>query len=87
MVAIVSGSSLGLSLTSLATGQDTMTGSAAAGRQGQHIFVNTSNGNLVLQKKDDYLVSNGLDLSSLRTYNSQGSADGDGNNDNWRLGC
>ena len=86
MVAIVSGSSLGVSLTSMATGQNGLTGSAALGRHGQQIFVNTANGNLVLQNSDDHLVGKGLDLFAQRTYNSQGTFDGDGNNDNWRLG-
>jgi YD repeat-containing protein len=86
MVAIVSGNSLGLSLTSLATGQNAMTGSAALGRQGQNVYVNSANGNLVLQRSDDHLASTGIDLFAVRTYNSQGTFDGDGNDDNWRLG-
>jgi YD repeat-containing protein len=86
MVAIVSGSSLGVSLTSLATGQNALAGSAVLGRGGQQVLVNSANGNLVLQQNDDHLASTGLDLYALRTYNSQGTFDGDGNDDNWRLG-
>ena len=86
MVAIVSGSSLGLSLTSLATGQNALAGSAALGRGGQQVLVNSANGNLILQQNDDHLASTGLDLFALRTYNSQGTLDSDGNDDNWRLG-
>jgi YD repeat-containing protein len=86
MVAIVSGNSLGLSLTSSATGQNLLTGSAALGRQGQNVYVNSANGNLVLQHNDDYLSSTGIDVFAVRTYNSQGTFDGDGNDDNWRLG-
>src|SRR5687768_762649 len=86
MVAIVSGNSLGLSLSSFATGQNGMTGSAALGRNGQQIYVNSANGNLVLQRQDDRLLSTGLDVFAVRTYNSQGMFDGDGNNDNWRIG-
>ncbi len=86
MVAIVSGSSLGISLTSFAAGQSSLTGSTALGRTGQQVLVNSANGNLILQQNDDHLTSNGLDLFALRTYNSQGTFDGDGNDDNWRLG-
>ena len=86
MVAIVSGSGLGVSLSSLATGQNALGGSAALGRGGQQVLVNGANGNLILQQNDDHLASAGLDLFALRTYNSQGAFDGDGNDDNWRLG-
>jgi YD repeat-containing protein len=63
-----------------------MTGLAALGRQGQSVYVNSANGNLVLQRYDDRLTGTGIDVFSVRTYNSQGSFDGDGNDDNWRLG-
>jgi YD repeat-containing protein len=86
MVAIVSGNSVGLSLTSFANGQNVMTGSAALGRQGQDVYVNSANGNLVLQHSDDRLNSTGIDVFATRTYNSQGTFDGDGSDDNWRLG-
>lgn len=85
MAAIVSGNTLGLGLTSLATGQAGM-GTSALGRNGQQVYVNSANGNLVLQKRDDYLVSAGLDALLVRTYNSQGDFDGSGDTDNWRIG-
>lgn len=90
MTAIVSGDSLGLGSTSLATlgrfaAQDGLS-SAAQGRNGERVVVNASTGNLVLQDRDDLLVGRGLDIDSLRTYNSQGLLDDD-NADNWRVGA
>lgn len=87
MVAIVSGNSLGLNLTSMATlGRDGVTGGAGAGRNGQLAYVNVANGNLVLQNQDDYLASRGLDAVAVRTYNSQGLLNDD-NGDNWSSGA
>lgn len=83
MSAIASSNSLGLVATSLplinsAAGPNT-------GGSGEQLAVNIVNGNLVLQRQDELLVSKGLDTSVLRTYNSKGETDGD-NNDNWRIG-
>ncbi|MDF0607232.1 hypothetical protein HZU77_016600, partial [Neisseriaceae bacterium TC5R-5] len=84
MVAIVSGAGLGLtngSLTQLgALGQF---GTAGVGRGNEQVYLNAANGNLVLQQRDEFLKSAGVDLGVLRTYNSQGQT-----NDNpaWRLG-
>lgn len=88
MVAIVSGNSLGLGLTSWATLGDQRQGSGAAaqGRSGERAFVNVSTGNLVLQQRDDLRIARGEDVASLRTYNSQGLLDDD-NADNWRVGA
>lgn len=86
MVAIVSGNSLGLGLSSLATlGQRAPFGSAAFGRSGEQAYVNIATGNLVLQRQDDYLAGIGGALSAVRTYNSEGRLDDD-NADNWSLG-
>ncbi|SEL71591.1 YD repeat-containing protein, partial [Roseateles sp. YR242] len=86
MVAIVSGNSLGLSLTSLANlGQQGAFGSAGSGSDGALVFVNAANGNLVLQSRDELLAGLGRDASSLRTYNSQGQFTDD-NGDNWSNG-
>lgn len=83
MVAIVSGNSLGLNLTSLATlGARGALGNAAQGRNGEQAFVNIATGNLVLQDRDDRLVGVGGTTSVLRTYNSQGQLNDD-NGDNW----
>lgn len=79
MVAIVSGNSLGLSLTSLVTvGQRGTLGFFGQGRSGEQAFVNIANGNLVLQDFDDRLEGRGLDISAVRTYNSQGLLNADG---------
>src|SRR5450830_589341 len=73
MVGIVSGNSLGLSSGSMTTlGQQGMRGQAASGSSGERIFVNVSNGNLVLQDMDEQLVNQQLPIELLRTYNSQG---------------
>lgn len=85
MVAIVSGNSLGLSLSSLATlGQRGQIGTAGQGRSGEQSFVNIANGNLVLQTRDEMLMGIGPDVANLRTYNSQGLLDDD-NADNWTV--
>jgi len=86
MVAIVSGNSLGLSLSSLETlGQRGAFGNAENGRTGGRVYVNAATGNLVLQDHDDRLVARGLDAVALRTYNSQGLLTDD-NGDNWSNG-
>ncbi|MGI4846664.1 MAG: hypothetical protein ACRYGK_00765, partial [Janthinobacterium lividum] len=86
MVAIVSGNSLGLDLTSFSTlGQRGAFGTATSGANGEKAFVNIANGNLVLQDADHFLASQGADFDVLRTYNSQGlMTDDDG--DNWSSG-
>ncbi len=86
MVAVVSGSGLGLFNSSASTlnaqGTD---GNSVVGRGNDRVFVNTANGNLVVQSVDDVLVATGLDTALVRTYNSQGLLDGD-NDDSWRIG-
>jgi len=87
MVAIVSGNSLGLSLTSFATlGQRGAIGLASQGRSSEQAFVNIATGNLILQSLDDRLLGPGPDVVSVRTYNSQGQFDDD-NGDNWTVGA
>jgi YD repeat-containing protein len=83
MSAIVTSDTLGLVGHSLPLPNDA-TG-PNAGRSGEQLAVNLVNGNLVLQRQDEFLVGKGLDTAVLRTYNSQGLSDGD-NNDNWRIG-
>jgi hypothetical protein len=85
MVAVVSGSGLGLfgsSVTGL--GGAGASGNAALGRGGDRVYVNTATGNLIVQSQDEILRALGLDLALIRTYNSQGQLDDD-NGDNWRL--
>ncbi|MET0007190.1 MAG: DUF6531 domain-containing protein [Candidatus Thiodiazotropha sp. 6PLUC9] len=85
MVGIISGENLGLYNGS--HGQIGSIGNGEwVGRNGQsdRIYVNTTTGNLVVQRRDEYLSSQGLDLALIRTYNSLGRED-DANGDNWRL--
>ena len=85
MVAVVSGSGLGLfgsSVTGL--GGAGAAGNASLGRGGDRVYVNTATGNLIVQSQDEILRALGLDLALIRTYNSQGLLDDD-NRDNWRL--
>lgn len=84
MVAIVSGNSLGLSLSSLATlGQSAVTGTATQGRNGEGAYVNAATGNLVLQDTDLTQPERGnQSIDSVRTYNSLGSTGAD----NWTKG-
>ncbi|NVE01918.1 DUF6531 domain-containing protein, partial [Massilia sp. BJB1822] len=85
MVAIVGGNGLGLLNGSGATlGQRGLTGNAQMGRHGDQVFVNVANGNLILQRQDEFLPS-GLGIAVNRTYNSQGQFNDD-NGDNWKLG-
>ena len=79
MVAVVSGSGLGLFASPGSSG------SAALGQSRERVYVNSTTGNLVLQTLDDALSASGNDLGIIRTYNSQGLIDGD-NNDGWRIG-
>ncbi|MBK4734904.1 phospholipase effector Tle1 domain-containing protein [Noviherbaspirillum pedocola] len=84
MAALITGTGLGLGNTSLHT-LGLAGGIAAAGGNGERAYVNVASGNLVLQRQDELLMGRGLELGTLRTYNSQAVVDGD-NNDNWRIG-
>lgn len=86
MVALVGGSSVGLSLTSLTTlAQRGVWGQAQQGRNGEAAYVNVVNGNAIVQDRDDQLVGRGLTFASVRTYNSEGSFPTH-NQDHWLLG-
>ena len=83
MVAVYTGSGLGLFNTSL-----TQLGNAGGGRIGQGAssqYVNLSTGNLVLQDLDESLLVRGFGAALLRTYNSRGSVAGQGQ-DGWVTG-
>src|SRR4051812_24138174 len=79
MVAVVSGSGLGL------FGSTGNNGNPQIGRGNDRVFVNSSTGNLLIQSQDDTLSALGLDVALIRTYNSRGLMNDD-NGDNWRLG-
>jgi hypothetical protein len=78
MVAVVSGSGLGL------FGSTGNNGNPQIGRGNDRVFINSTTGNLVIQSQDDTLSALGLDLALIRTYNSRGLMNDD-NADNWRL--
>lgn len=86
MAAIISGDTLGLSLSSLhLLGERGRIGEAALGRSGERAYVNIATGNLVLQDQDNLLIQRGAEMTALRTYNSQGRCTDD-NGDNWTMG-
>jgi len=86
MVAVVTGSGLGLNASSaLVLGNAGLGGTASFGRQSDRVYVNASNGNLVIQQRDEFLAGRGPDALGLRTYNSLGAFTDD-NGDNWQPG-
>jgi YD repeat-containing protein len=87
MVAIGTGTGVGLERSSASLiGSRGQIGSASTGRGGDNVFVNAANGNLVITRQDEFLVGLGPDVAISRTYNSQATTIGDGdNNDQWRM--
>jgi YD repeat-containing protein len=84
MVAVVAGNGLGLLNTSaLVLGSRGQFGSAGVGRDGEQVFVNAANGNLFIDRRDEFLIGKGVDAAVFRAYNSQGLLTDD-NGDNWR---
>jgi YD repeat-containing protein len=73
MVAVISTQNFGLGN---AFGGNLL-GSAATGANGESLYVNSRNGNLSIQRRDQLLTGRGHDLGVLRTYNSQGLVDDD----------
>lgn len=85
MVATVTGNALGLAGSSAsALGARGQIGNAALGQGGESVYVNAQTGNLVVQRLDELIAGRGPDLTTLRTYNSNGTFDFD-NNDGWQL--
>ena len=83
MSQLFTSTALGLDLSSLATLGKRAGGQAATGDNA--IGINLTTGNLVVQHRDELILSRGEDLGSLRTYNSQGLLNDD-NADNWGSG-
>ena len=78
MAAIVAGASLGLTNSSLALlGAQGQVGSATHGASGERVYLNSTTGNLVIQRRDELVVGVGNDIALVRTYNSQGRFDDD----------
>jgi YD repeat-containing protein len=84
MVAVVSGSGLGLFNSSASSLSGDNNSNAQVGRGRDRYYVNTTTGNLIVQATDETLSAIGLDFVGVRTYNSQGTLDED-NGDQWRL--
>jgi YD repeat-containing protein len=83
MVAIFTGVGAGFERGSRAAlGSVGLLGSASFGRDGQGIFLNAANGNLLVTDQDEFLVGRGPDVGISRTYNSMGALDENG--DHWR---
>lgn len=82
MVAVVTGSGMGLQSSSLGLGQKGQIGNAAFGQGGEQLYVNAANGNLVIRDRDELLLGQGIASELYRAYNSQGQLQGD----NWRPG-
>ncbi|MGI0117810.1 hypothetical protein, partial [Zooshikella sp. RANM57] len=80
MVALVSGSNLGLF-------NHLVLGNGAGSKVGQgnnQVFLNAATGNLILQQHSDELSALGLDTQLTQTYNSQGQHN-DARNQSWLL--
>ena len=73
MVAIFSGNGLGFQRGSGSVlGGAGLLGSAALGRSNDNVLVNAATGNLILNRKDEFLIGIGPDAAYAQTYNSQG---------------
>lgn len=84
MAAVISGEGLGLYTGSLNTLGRSFGRHPQVGQHGDSVYVNVHTGNLVVRNRDEFIRSQGPDLSLIRTYNSLG-LNNDDNGDNWRL--
>ncbi len=85
MVAVFTGTGLGLFNTSLTQLGGSSGGSSGLGQLRGGQSVNLATGNLVLQELDENLLVRGLSATLLRTYNSRGTVAGQGQ-DGWVTG-
>ena len=85
MSAVLTSENLGLFNSSFdVLGRSGLLGLAQSGQGNIQTFVNAANGNLIIQRRDEILIGQGVDTSVSRFYNSLAQFDGD-NGDNWRL--
>lgn len=78
MVAVISGSGLGLFNSSFNTlGKNGVHGSANFGQNQLQNYVNIADGNLIIRQLDQNLSAIGKDIKSIQTYNSKGVLSGD----------
>ena len=83
MVGVIGGAGTGLEGSSaFVLGSRGLWGTPQLGRSNENVYVNASNGNLVVHRNDEVLLGRGLDSVVGRTYNSLGNWTGDV--DNWR---
>lgn len=85
MSAVLTSENLGLFNSSLdVLGRSGLLGLAQSGQSNTRTYINAATGNLVIQRRDEILIGQGVDTSVSRFYNSLAQFDGD-NGDNWRL--
>ncbi|GAA4035711.1 DNA/RNA non-specific endonuclease [Parerythrobacter jejuensis] len=86
MSAIFTGLGSGLVKSSAtAVGTSGTLGNAATGRASESLSVNAATGNLVISRRDEFLVGRSLDVGISRTYNSLAEVHDRDNNDKWQM--
>ena len=85
MSAVLTSENLGLFNSSFdVLGRSGLLGLANSGQGNTRTYINAATGNLVIQRRDEILIGQGIDTSFSRFYNSLAQLDGD-NGDNWRI--